>query len=533
MKKTAIIVTALMLAFAPEANAQGFLKKLKDKAASAVGDAIVGKAFGKDSSESSSDSKNDDYSSDSQNVMNQVMTPEQQLQRRRASSFSWNEKVTPSTTSSPLSLMAEFPAVPSAKELANPTEEAMATFYTAIKKVTLRAEELNLDTTCEDEFSLQWRQKKEQEIADAFGLTRAEMDLLNSENITDEQREKIEDKVRMKILGGVDVEGLQAKAESGQLTAADMANLQNIAKNVRSMQDKIGTDELSQAMTKLGNATRLMEETIKAGSDIDAKFSAAERKKILAIKDQIYSTKDADVYNPLYLQALESIKTYRTRAAGLWSAAVQKRFNNIKAQLPDYIKAQKQAVADGILPDCGANRAPLNVVIEAGDILEEAYSEFPCNYPPMYKEEILDEVYNIWWPEFYVCPTVEEILAKNYLYKYDDNGNPCEVKNGKLVKIDEDFYKKTLPTKKQAESAVWKSSDGKREVIYNAKGQWLQLPEGDVVYPVAIQKFDNEIVWITHQPVETKKPTIYHRDENGELIPVTTGIKVVKCTYKL
>lgn len=531
MKKTAIIVTALMLAFAPEANAQAFLKKLKDKAASAVSDAIVGKAFGKETSESSRDSKNDDYSSDSQNVMNQVMTPEQQLQRRRASSFSWNEKVTPSTTTSPLSLMAEFPAVPSAQELANPTEEAMAAFYTAIKKVTLRAEELNLDTTCEDEFSLQWRQKKEQELADAFGLTRAEMDLLNSENITDEQREKIEDKIRMKILGGVDVEGLQAKAESGQLTAADMANLQNIAKNVQSMQDKIGTNELSQAMTKLNNATRLMEETIKAGSDIDAKFSAAERKKILAIKDQIYSTNDADVYNPLYLQALESIKTYRTRAAGLWSTAVQKRINNIKAQLPDYIKAQKQAVADGILPDCGANRAPLNVVIEAGDILEEAYSEFPCNYPPMYKEEVLeDALFNIWWPEFLVIPSVQEILAKNYLYKYDDNGNPCEVKNGKLVKIDEDFYKKTLPTKKQAESAVWKSSDGKREVIYNAKGQWLQLPEGDVVYPVAIQKFDNEIVWITHQPVEGK---LYKAEDSNMMVPLRTGIKIVKCTYKL
>ncbi len=519
MKRTVIILTALMLAFAPEANAQAFLKKLKDKAASAVSNAIVGKASGKESSESSRDSKNDDDISDSQNVMNQVMTPEQQLQRRRTSTFSWNEKVTPSTTSSPLSLMAELPSVPSAQELANPTEEAMTAFYTAIKKVTLRAEELNLDTTCEDEFTLQWRKQKEQEIADAFGLTRAEMDLLNSENITDEQREKIEAKVRMKILGGVDVEGLQARAESGQFTAADMANLKNIAKNVRSMQDKIGTDDLSQAMTKLGNATRLMEEAIKAGSDIDAKFSAAERKKILALKDQIYSTNDPAVYNPLYLQALESIKTYRTRAAGLWSAAVQKRINNIKAQLPDYIKAQKQAVADGVLPDCGANRAPLNVVIEAGDILEEAYSEFPCNYPPMYKEEVIDHVCRIWWPEFYVAPTVDDILAKKYLYKIDDNGDLCEVKNGKLVKIGEDFYKKTLPTMKQAESAVWKSSDGKREVIYNAKGQWLQLPEGDVVNPTAIQKYDNEIVWI--------------KLELEDIEDQWVCFKIIKCTYKL
>ncbi|MCQ2148585.1 MAG: hypothetical protein MJZ16_13895 [Bacteroidales bacterium] len=161
MKRTAIIMTALMLAFAPEANAQGFLGKLKDKAASAVADKFMGKKNKKSAEktdrEIESEDDEDSYNASQQDVMSQVMTPEQQLQRRRTSTFSWNEKVTPSTTSSPLSLMAEFPAVPSAKELANPTEEAMVAFYTAIKKVTLRAEELNLDTTCEDEFVLQWR----------------------------------------------------------------------------------------------------------------------------------------------------------------------------------------------------------------------------------------------------------------------------------------------------------------------------------------------------------------------------------------
>ncbi len=534
MKKIAFAVAAIMLLGAPEANAQGFLSKLKDKAASAVAGQLMGKKDKASVKEASSEEESsDDEESASQDVMQGVMTPEQQLQRRRISSFTWDEKITPSSSTSPTALMAEFPAVPSAAELANPSEKGMISFYNGIKRVTLRAQELNLDTTCEDEFVLQWRMKKEKEIADALGLTRAEMDLLNSENITDEQREKIEEKVKMKLLGGVDAEALQAKAEAGQLTAADMANLRNLAKNVQTMQDKLAVNETSRALIKLSKATKTMQESISAGANVDAKFSAAERKKVQALKDKIYATDDPAVYNPLFAQAYESIRTYRVRAAEIWSAAVQKHVNDIKAKLPAYIKAQEQAVQDGILPDCGVNRAPLNVVIEVGDILEDAYSEFPCNYPPMYKEEILDEQYNIWWPESYVCSSIDDILAKNYLFKYDANGNLCEVKNGRLVKVGEDFYKKTLPTMKQPESAVWKSADGKREVIYNAKGQWLQLPEGDVVYPVAIKKSGNEIIWIIYQAVEANKTMRTYKNEDGEVVEVRNGIRVIKCTYKI
>ena len=176
MKKLFIAIAALSLLCAP-AQAQGFLNKLKEKAEQSIG-GNLGKVLGTPTTESAqqmaAQSQNDDP--------NAVITGERALPAKRASTFGWDGPVTPSSAKFPVPLMNEFPAVPSAEDLINPVEAKQIEYYKAIKAVTLRAEELNADTTCEDEETILWRQKTNDGLKSAFGLTDADLAILEDEN---------------------------------------------------------------------------------------------------------------------------------------------------------------------------------------------------------------------------------------------------------------------------------------------------------------------------------------------------------------
>ena len=82
------------------------------------------------------------------------------------------------------------------------------------------------------------------------------------------------------------------------------------------------------------------------------------------------------------------------------------------------------------------------------------------------------------------------------------------------------IYKEEACTNEITDLDAWKSGDGKRTVVYNAEGGFLQFPEGDIVYPVAWEKRGNEIIWAENE-------TVY--DNNGN----AANFRIVKCTYKL
>lgn len=616
MKKVFITIAAVMLIASPAANAQALLNKLKEKAGEAMSGALSEKISEK-VGDAISKRTGIDLNAAENNANGGLSIPDSRetLQPKRSSSFGWDGKVTPSKAEFPIPLMNEFPAVPAAAKLANPTEEDQIAYYKAIKAVTLRAEELNSDTTCEDSFTEQWRAEAEKAVQDAFGITEAEMKALNEGSLTPAQQEALEDRMRAKILGGVDLAQLEEQANKTEgMTEDDIENMAYAAsaavfdrhdaelrkyfntsaeeyKKAAKESMQSGNDSASKALEKKAEAymktldaatqkqaqafrsslqKELMQATMNsipgAGSaleaarnmgniqkqlsplmekyqkvqkytmdiaaawpaatwsDADARFSDSERKKVESIKEQIYATNDADKYNPLYLQAMELIKTYRERAAKVWAADVQKRYSKIKDGMGDIIKIQRQAVADEIIPECALWRAPLNLVIEAGDILAEAYSEFPCNYPVMYSEEVVREVKLqdgeiAWWPEFYVAENLDEVLAGKIIFKEKD-GKIFQFDKGKWNQVPEDYGKDMVKNTKRPASASFKSSDGKREVIFNAEGGFLQFPEGDIVYPAVWDKRGNEIIWAENE-------TVY--DNNGN----AANFRIVKCTYKL
>lgn len=630
MKKIFTVIAALAL-LCSQAQAQGFLSKLKEKAAEAVGGALLGG----NSEESSGNEANPyaqlaQYGQEAQAPQNDdpnaVITGERALPAKRASTFGWDGPVTPSSAKFPIPLMNEFPAVPSAAALINPVEADQIAYYKAIKAVTLRAEELNSDTTCEDQETLMWRQKTNDGLKSAFGLTDADLAILQDENASEADQQRVSDKMAAAMLGGVDVNAMEADAaryqnmsedelmaQVGQKTLTsqfavydrnasdinkymgvtvaelkdaareqmnqknpDKPSPKNVAlqkkseayqktqaakdpsfkknadafqkklqgelrdaamKNSRSMMGSMGAamdiqDNINKKMSPLMEMQAKLREYQdnvvacfpKAEPEADYKFAASERKKVLDIKNKIYQTNNPSVYNPLYLQALKLIMSYRERAAKVWAADVQKRFNAQKEALPKLIKVNRQAIADGIIPECALWREPLNVVISAGDILADAYSEFPSDYPPMWKEEILREVTipegrSIWWPEFAVFGQgdFDAIAGGKHIYSMDADGHVTHFVGGSWVPVSDDEFKKLNGKKKDAGSPVstsWTSSDGQRKVFYNADGGYLQLPEGDQVFPEAWKKDGNALKWLLA------------RDEGGKY-------QVILCTYML
>ena len=224
-------MAAAMLLWAPEANAQAFLNKLKEKAGQAIGNAIS-ERMGEKATDSAADKMPETIGIDihsmdgGSNSEFPISDSKEALQPKRSSSFGWDGVVIPSKAEFPIPLMNEFPAVPSAAKLANPTEEDQIVFYKAIKAVTLRAEELNSDTTCEDSFTEKWRAEAENAIMDAYGITADEMKAMNDGTLTPAQQEALEDRIRAKMIGGVDLTQLEAQAKKAEsMTENDIAEM--------------------------------------------------------------------------------------------------------------------------------------------------------------------------------------------------------------------------------------------------------------------------------------------------------------------
>lgn len=627
MKKLFIVIAAMSLLCAP-AQGQAFLNKLKEKAGQAIGNTI-GNAIGDKLQGDIPDSVKDmaemgETAADAP----QAVTGEQALPPRRASSFGWDGPVIPSSAKFPIPLMNEFPAVPSPSELAHPTEEKQIAYYKAIKAVTLRAEELNESTTCEDEETLMWRKKANNWLHDLFGLTDAEIKMLEDENLPESEKKRLEEKMGKALLGDLDVNALESEAAKYEgmseaqinammadrtfaaldpvfdrnaadiqkymgVTAAEMktasraqmksANPNKECPEMQALQSKSKAYQKAQAakdpsFQKAADAfekrmqAETREATMKASSmggiggmmgkisemqqkaapimeteqklsnyfaqttkllqipdnAVDAKFSVADRKKLLSLKEQIYATDNPAVYNPLFQQAQEIIKTYRERAAKVWAADVQSRFDKMKANMSEIIKLNRQAVADELIPECALWRLPLNAVISAGDILAEAYSDCPADYPPMYNEEIIREVpldavpggkaYG-WFPEFSVfgASHFDEIAAGKYLFASTDEG-VFQYNGGGWTKLSNERIKQLSEMKRDATPAdqSFISQDGLRKVVFNAYGGYIMLPEGDEIFqPSAWKAYSNRIQWI-----------YLNTTENGKL-------QLVLCTYKL
>ena len=196
MKKVLFLLAVVLMSDATDANAQGFLKKLKQKAQAAVSSI---KGTDNEDSEEQQDADSDEPA-DPSNLT--VAQGSDIVPKRKTSTITWDGTITPSTASTAAALMKELPALPSAEKMARSSMEERDAYTQKIAAVTLRAEQLQKGTDeCSDAEMEAQRQKWENKIQDMFGLTKEEFAILNDENASEAKKEPIRQKMLSKIMG--------------------------------------------------------------------------------------------------------------------------------------------------------------------------------------------------------------------------------------------------------------------------------------------------------------------------------------------
>ena len=138
MKKIVMMMAALLMLSMADASAQGFLKKLKQKAQQAV---MGNQVESEETSESNEERQSDnDEPADPSNLA--VAQGSDIVPKRKTVTITWDGTITPSKASTAAALMAELPQLPSAEKMARSTMAERDAYTQKIAAVLARAEQL-------------------------------------------------------------------------------------------------------------------------------------------------------------------------------------------------------------------------------------------------------------------------------------------------------------------------------------------------------------------------------------------------------
>ena len=562
-KTLGIIIAALVLAIPTDTYAQGFLKKLKQKAESAVNSA-VNKVVGLEEEEPEAEFEIDEENAGSKPTAND------RVPKLRQTTFVWDGQVSPSTANTVQQLLNELPSLPSAEQIANPDDAQRQAYYNRLASISMRVEELDEQWTCSDEEMLALRDQLYKDLAETWGISVEDMKRLEDPNCSEADRARIEEKIKQSVLGGMDVNNMQSmadnmaakskkhearmdeiskemevlekKAEKGTLTEAEQARMMQLSQEAMAIQQDVmsGVDinalmnigkKENALMEKYSIATMRMEQRLKAYSDKAAALQKSDGKivmdcneiaadyeeKLRNIYSQIFKEDDVDKIHALYDQADELMKNYRTRAAKIWIKSLSTRLEQTKKLLPEAIEIYGEMVKEGLLPECALRRPQLNVVTACEDILDEAYADFPQpDVLPYHMEamNILKEDERIYYPE------------SGFIGGFGGGGNLFEdFKNGSQILIynykEEAYYKLEGGNRtKLAGEGPHNFFDAKVKVNYEygeiplrkgnrvatfGTGRTLTLHDGTMVYPVAFRRHADHLEFIVHDVVNDKE----------------------------
>ncbi len=448
-----ILLATLALLFAAPADtsAQGFLKKMKQKAEKAI-NKVAGVDEDAYDEDEDDNRRNDDDAASSEssgNPLTDQPSATDKLPKLKQSSVVWDGEVTPSSAANARALLGELPALPTAEQIANPVQSTVDAYYRQLSALNMRAEELDEEQACSDEEMLAARDRLYDEVADVLGISAADMKRMEDPNISDAEREAIEKKIIAAATGGMgsmdgmgdaltgDLEAMQARnakhqarleelgreaealekkgknltpaeqkraqeitAESqaiqqeimGGFDMSGMGNIMQMGKKANALNNRLrkeasGDEKASKVFTDKLNANAKQEEgVVKSCEQIAADYEDDLR----GIYEQIWAEDDATKIHALYDEADNLVKNYRNRAAKVYLRGLQLRLDNTKALMSDAEKIYSSMADDGLIPKCAMGRAPLNVVIQCIDILNEAYVDFPQPDVLCCKKSVID-----------------------------------------------------------------------------------------------------------------------------------------------
>ncbi len=582
MKRFLIIILAMAtLVAAPEqVQAQGFLKKLKEKASNAVSN-TVGKVTGIDMGQQDEQQQIDGQ----ENQITTTASATDKIPKLRQTSFVWDAEVQPSTASTVNALMQELPALPSVEEIVNPNQHSREIYYNQIVAVNLRIDELDAQWACSDAEMVAEREKLYAELQDILGLTVEEQKRLDDPAVSEAEKAALEEKIKKHIIGDFDQEKvtntieskrervnqlsaeskeLEKKAEKGTLTPEETNRMMEISNEIMQIQGELmqslnmgNVMETTQKMTAFANKYSMQQQQLMqkvkqyqdkaaalAGNDEGLIMSCEEiadeyEAQLQGIYNQIYQTDDVNKIHQLYDEAEKIVKNYREKAAKKYLAGLKVRLETAKKLYPEAEQLYSEMALAGLTPACATRRAPLNLVRNCVDILNDAYEDFPQPDVMPFKMEplVVDFIKpgdGLRYAEsgfrsafsYGSGASVEDVFFKNTeLSVYNEQDEKFyKIINGQRVADDpqkpQDFNKRKAGKTDATQESFYGDiplRQGGRTAVYD-KGGCLILHDGTMVYPLAAVRYPDRIEFITRN--------VYSETENSEAM-------FVKCTYKL
>ena len=569
---TLLSLFAVLAVAAPEISAQGFLKKLKDKAENAMLNAV---GLGNNTQADQTPAQTAEVEAGPELPSGPVSASDQ-IPKLRVSSVVWEGQVTPSRASDVYGLIDDLPPLPTAEQIARFDESAHRTYYDKIAAVSMRVEELDEQQSCSDEEMIAAREDLMNDLADLFGLTEDEMKRLEDPDISPEEEERLTQKMIAHMTGGADMDSFTSKAESSQarmaeiskemevyekkaekgtLTEAEQQRMQELNEEMMAMtQDLMGgmgnimqtaskaseiTTKMDAEQTRFQNALKQYtakvdairkneDGIVKTCEEIAAEYEAG----LKGIYEQIYRTSDADSVRDLYDQADAMMENYRLRAAKVWLQGLQVRFDNTIKLIPEAEKVYADMAAGGMIPACAAGRAQLNLVTECTDILNEAYADFPQpEVLPVEMEviSVLNENERLmraesgyprgFSPSSGVGDIKDEFIKGScFLVWNEAESSYYKIENGSRVKLSGegpfDFYKASAKPDESVYGDIPHRS-GSRKATYTRSGS-LVLHDGTHMYPMFMRRHSDRLEFVIY-----------------DNIPGTDKDGFMKCTYKL
>lgn len=553
MKKNVLLtlISILSLAFVPmDTYSQGFLKKLKQK---------VEKTVGMEQEDEPTRNQNEDTAAPTAQVSATDIMP-----KLRQSAVIWDGEVQPSRAANARALLKELPALPSANEIAAPSDASRTAYYNKLSAIDMRVDELDRQYACSDEEMAAARENIYRELTGILGLSVEEMKRLEDPNITESERQRLTDKASAHMMGGnspedisnmaaskkgrldqlqKEMEAIEAKERKGTLTEADKKRAAEISEEMmpmlqemmNSMSGVIATAEKSAAFSakvaKYQDRASAYADKVAAlrktedGVVKDCRQIAEEYESQLKdIYEQIWAESNPVKIHSLYDEADRLMKNYRTRAATIYLSGLRLRLDNAQKMMPEAEQLYADMADGELIPRCAARRAPLNVVTDCIDILNEAYTSFPQpGVLPVKNDKIalLKEGERLLLAEsgfaggFVADGSVVDDFVKNsrLLVHNETDNSYYEISGGKRTRLDGDGpfdfrVKASRPAETYGEIPL---RGGGRKAVYSRDGS-LTLHDGTILYPLVMSRHSDRLEFI-----------ILDYSNEG----------LMKCTYKL
>lgn len=421
MKRTIPRIAALLLVMAVlpnETEAQGFLKKLKERAEQAVTNTLRAPAEAASTTEQHA---TPEAAPAPEEEPFATVSASDRVPKLRQSKVVWYDEVRPSQATDARALLAELPPLPSVAEVVASNDDSRSAYNNRLAAISMRVDELDDLYSCSDEEMLAARNKMNDEIADALGVSPDLVRKLDDPNTTPSERAAIEEQIKNAALGGFNQEAFandaatmqarlnqimeevkpyEKKMEAGTLTPEDEAFLRPRLAEIQQIQQQLMSglsgvmntsakmdaivrkadadqqriDRELKAFSEKVEAVRKNEVgVVKSCEEIEAEYAA----RLQAIYDKVHQSNSATEVHRLYDEADALMKNYRMRAAQIFLAGLQVRLDNAKKLLPEAERIYGALADNQTIPACVVRRVPLNIVIECVDILDEAYTSFP------------------------------------------------------------------------------------------------------------------------------------------------------------